>query len=113
VISTTRKAGSDYQSAYPEPLNLKAGDNVTVADKKTEWPGWIWCTDGSGNSGWVPADYVEREGAAGTLGVDYDATELSVKTGDEVQVLKEQSGWAWCRKRTGDLGWLPLKVLEG
>ena len=100
-----------YRAAYPDPLKLRAGDNVTVADKKTEWPGWLWCTAGSGKAGWILADYIERKGTTGTLIVDYDATELTVEAGEVLEVLREQSGWAWCRTRDGRLGWIPLEVL--
>lgn len=111
MTSRIRRASSAYRAAYPDPLVLRAGDRVTVAEKKSEWPGWLWCTDTGGKAGWVPADYIERKGDTGTLVVDYDARELSVSAGDELQVLKEQSGWAWCRKPNGDLGWVPLKIL--
>ncbi|MFH1312316.1 MAG: SH3 domain-containing protein [Candidatus Eisenbacteria bacterium] len=113
MTSKTRKASSVYQSAYPDPLRLRAGDEVKVADKKSEWPGWLWCSDSNGNAGWIPGLYVERSGDTGALLVDYDATELTVEAGDEVEVLKTQNGWAWCRKPDGRYGWLPLNVFEG
>jgi uncharacterized protein YgiM (DUF1202 family) len=113
VTGETRKVNSDYPSAYPDPLKLKVGDEVKVEDRESEWPGWLWCTDRTGNAGWIPGLYVERDGDTGTLRVDYDATELTVEAGDEVEVLGEQSGWAWCRKAGGEQGWLPLNVLEG
>jgi uncharacterized protein YgiM (DUF1202 family) len=109
----TCRASSGYQSAYPDPLKLKAGDEVKVEEKKSEWPGWLWCTDRNGNAGWIPGDYIERDGDTGTLRVDYDATELTVEAGDELEVIRERNGWAWCRKSDGEHGWLPLNVLEG
>lgn len=102
---------SPHRSDYPDPLRLTVGQQVTVGDKVSEWPGWVWCTEAGGKSGWVPEAYVRREGPTGWLVVEYDATELSVAEGDQVEVLMQESGWAWCRKASGDEGWLPLEVL--
>ena len=112
MTSKICKVSSAYKSAYPDPLQLKAGDEVRVTDKKSEWPGWLWCTDRNGNAGWIPGLYIERSGDTGMLRTYYDATELTVEAGDEVEVLGEQSGWAWCRKTDGEQGWLPLNALE-
>ena len=102
----------DYRSPYPDPLSLRVGEQVTIADKECEWPGWLWCTDGGGKSGWIPEAYIRRQDDTGVLIVDYDATELSAETGDRVEVLRRESGWAWCRRSDGTEGWLPLDVLE-
>jgi hypothetical protein len=91
---------------------MGAGDRVTIADKKSEWPGWLWCAAQSGKAGWIPAAYVERKGTEGILLVDYDGTELTVAPGEVVEMLRQESGWAWCRKPDATYGWLPLDVLE-
>jgi uncharacterized protein YgiM (DUF1202 family) len=108
-MSTVKES---YRSAYPEPLKLPIGEQVTVGTKVSEWPGWLWCTDSNGKSGWVPEAYIQRQGATGVVTVAYDATELSAETAEEVEVVRQESGWAWCRKTNGDEGWLPLDVLE-
>jgi uncharacterized protein YgiM (DUF1202 family) len=109
-VNRISKVRSPHRSDYPDPLRLKVGQRVTIGDKVSEWPGWLWCTEEAGKSGWVPEAYVRREGDTGWLVVEYDATELSAAEGDQVEVLMQESGWAWCRKSSGDEGWLPLEV---
>ncbi len=101
------KVKSRYRSAYPEPLKLKAGEKVKLGKKVSEWSGWVWCEDKNGKTGWVPESYLQIKGNSGKLFFDYDATELTVKRGEELRILKEQSSWLWCQNRKGECGWVP------
>lgn len=98
-----------YQAAYPDPLVVRAGEELTVGEKDSEWEGWLWCTDAAGKSGWVPEGYVERRGARCTAIVDYDGTELSVRVGEELLGGSEESGWIWCTNQAGQSGWVPAE----
>lgn len=128
-MPTTHKIVSSYTSAYPEPIRLHAGEMVSVAQKDTEWPGWVWCRSVDGREGWVPEKYLRKIGnelettsarpAAGgsssgayIAARDYDATELTVNEGDLVALLYQESGWGWCRNENGRAGWVPLECLE-
>ena len=53
---------------------------------ETEWLGWIWCTDSSRKSAWVPRDWVEIEGDSRAMKRDYDAVELSADKGEMLTV---------------------------
>jgi uncharacterized protein YgiM (DUF1202 family) len=35
-----------------------------------------------------------------------------VQVGEELTILKEESGWLWCRRQTGKLGWVPKENLQ-
>ena len=102
---------SEYRSAYPAPLVLRAGDELAVGEKESPWAGWLWCTDPAGKSGWVPEAYVARTGDTCTLLCDYDATELTVHAGEELISGQEASGWFWCTNREGQSGWVPAEHL--
>ena len=104
---------SDYQSAYPEPLVVSAGGELTISEKESSWSGWVWCTNRDGKSGWVPEIYVERRGDTGVALYDYEATELTVKVGEELTVSKDESGWMWCTNQEGQSGWVPAENVEG
>jgi hypothetical protein len=54
-----------------------------------------------------------RQGETATLRQDYDATELTVRAGEELMVMVEESGWLWCANRTGQRGWVPANHVEG
>jgi uncharacterized protein YgiM (DUF1202 family) len=101
-----------YESAYPDPLELKQGERVAVEARECEWPGWLWATDKSGRAGWIPETYLTVSGPAGELLRDYDATELDAEAGDTVEILEREGGWARCRKTDGIVGWLPEEVLK-
>jgi uncharacterized protein YgiM (DUF1202 family) len=102
----------EYQSAYPDPLVVKAGEELTIGEKKSGWSGWIWCTNRNGKSGWVPEKYVTRKGDTGTVLHDYASTELSVSVGETLIMGQEESGWIWCTNQKGQSGWVPADNVE-
>ena len=101
-----------YKSAYPEPSVLKAGDRVKIGEKKSEWSGWLWCTDSSGSARWIPESYLVRENDTGRMLRDYDATELSVAVGEELTVVGQESGWLRCTNKSGLSGWVPADNVQ-
>lgn len=100
-----------YQASTSDPLLVRKGDILSAGDKTSEWPGWIWCTDPSGKSGWVPENYVSRTGDTCMMLRDYDATELTVESGERLTILDRESGWAWCVNHQDRKGWIPLEHL--
>jgi hypothetical protein len=101
-----------YKSACPDPLVVKAGEELAVEDKESEWSGWIWCTNKQGRNGWVPEKYIERKGDTCNALRDYDAAELSARVGEKLSIIFEESGWVWCTRRNGEKGWIPLENIE-
>ena len=100
---------SRYTRQYADPIAVRAGEPITPGKEDHEYPGWIWCTDARGRSGWVPLAIVDRD--AGVARRDYSALELSVEPGELVTVEEEESGWALCRNATGSRGWVPCASL--
>lgn len=97
-----------YETVYPHPLIVKGGEKLMVGQKDTQWPGWVWCTNQEGKSGWMPESYLDDTNNQGMARRDYDATELSASAGEELVVGYEESGWIWCTNRLGQSGWIPL-----
>ncbi len=106
------KVTKKYESAYPEPLKMKAGDAISIGEKESPWDGWLWCAAVDGNKGWVPESYVKRDGDRGHLRVDYDATELTVEVGEELTVISEEADWFRCVRQDGRIGWVPVENVE-
>jgi uncharacterized protein YgiM (DUF1202 family) len=100
---------ADYDSPYTEPFFLKKGEMVQVGRRDDEWVGWVWCRSSAGESRWVPEAYLGRDGQVMR---DYESTELTVKVGDVVTAVLQESGWLWCANQSGKNGWVPLNVLE-
>jgi uncharacterized protein YgiM (DUF1202 family) len=100
---------ADYQAPYADPIQANAGDQVVVdPGKQTDIPGWVWCTDRGGKSGWVPKTYLEYSGKAGKMRCDYDALELTVHVGEILTVQKVESGFYWVTNQKGIQGWVPI-----
>jgi hypothetical protein len=60
----------------------------------------------------VPSPYVERDGSSGIMRRDYDATELTVRGGDLLEVIEEVSSWYLCRTADDQVGWVPCENVE-
>jgi hypothetical protein len=98
----------DYKAPYPDPIVVKAGDEVsTHRDEKTDLAGWVWCTNRAGQGGWVPEAYIDGQGDRGTMRCDYDAVELTVRVGERLTVHKAESGFLWVTNHAGQDGWVP------
>lgn len=83
ITNSYARVIADYQTPYSDPISARNGDKVTIEDsKKTVCPGWVWCINQSGKSGWVPVTYLDRQGDCGYLLCDYDAIELTILTGE-------------------------------
>ena len=104
---------SDYDAPFPHPLRGRAGDRLsTDRSKATGIPGWIWCTAADGRSGWVPESYLRGDGANAFLLREYDAIELTVRTGDVLVIHAEESGFCWTENADGRHGWVPTTCLR-
>jgi hypothetical protein len=98
----------DHPGGDPSPIRFGVGEILRWERRATEWAGWLWCTDSNGVAGWVPEKYVAMidNRTCRTLR-EYDATELAVSVGDQVDVKFDESGWVWCTTRDGREGWIP------
>lgn len=101
-----------YQSPYADPLRLAHGDRVTILPRPSEWPGWLWCRDANGKTGWAPEAFLSRTDAEARLARDYDAVELSVEPGETIRPVLELAGWVWGTDDRGKTGWVPRDHLE-
>jgi len=111
-VNQTVRVIKEHTTDFADPLILKTGDLLMAERKKTDWPGWIWCTDKNGKGGWIPECYLKIEGNTGRMLRDYDATELTARPGDKLNVLDEESGWLWCLTEQGRKGWIPKENVE-
>ncbi len=101
------KAVQEYQAAYPEAMIIQAGEALRLGKREEEWPGWIWCTNADGQSGWVPDSYLEARGGFGIARRDYANAELSLTAGEALMLHFEESGWYWATNQRGYSGWAP------
>ena len=103
-----------YEATYPDPITMRAGDSIEVSDKEDNWQGWlwVWCTNQSGKSGWVPRGYVVQVEGVWRARYDYAAVELSVAVGEMIVVSQQESGWLWSTNEHGKSGWVPAENVK-
>jgi hypothetical protein len=97
-----------YRRPYANPIAVAAGTLVEPDfDKFSEVPGWVWCSAPDGRSGWVPRAWLRERDGHWQITRDYNAIELTVAEGDELDVEFEESGFFWVSARDGSRGWVP------
>lgn len=62
----SRRVIEAYELAYPEPIRVSEGDEVTIEERAAEW-GWRLFFDTNGRAGWIPETYVETETRRGLV----------------------------------------------
>ena len=105
----------DYLSPYPDSLSFNRGDTVKVGneyDGDSDWLGWVWCEGTNGVQAWMPINHLQISGKKGILKRDYNARELSVSTGEELEICEIVGGFGMAENCVGAKGWVPMKVLE-
>ena len=95
------------------PLRVHPGEVVSVGERDTEWPAFVFVTASSG-SGWIPARHLSADSGPAVVLAAYDTTELAVSEGDTVTLVErdDESGWWWCRDDHGGEGWVPRAAFE-
>jgi hypothetical protein len=97
-----------YTRQYPDPISFSQGEAVIRERKDDEFPGWWWCTDKRGKSGWVHEAYLEEEDYRFLGKFDYSAWELNASEGELLEGMGEVGGWLLATKADGEVGWVPL-----
>ena len=59
----------------------------------------------------MPDDYLQKQGEKLIVLRDYDATELTVRPGEDLLAGEQVSGWTWCTNQAGGSGWVPADCL--
>jgi len=106
------KIVKSYITRFTDPIILKKGEHVKTGKKDNRWVGWIWCKTENGNEGWAPENILEINQTEALVTADYNATELSVAVGEELELFQRESGWVWCHRQNGDEGWIPLECFD-
>ena len=102
-----------HQIPERAPIQIAPGDRVTVGERDTTWPAFVFVTTERGN-GWVPARHLEVNEGVALVNVAYDTTELPTSVGEPLDVLHrdDDSGWLFCRNGEGREGWVPVSTVS-
>jgi len=114
---TRARVVRDYRTQYANPIRFAAGEVVTLGERDSEWPAFVWTTTPiDGNAGWAPIEWLKPlgDGRAEALR-DYSAQELDANAGDELTLHHALGGWWWATREDRRDGWIPdthLKTIE-
>ena len=77
-------------------------------------PGWFFGVAPNGTEGYFPSRWFESElrGMNSRALRDYDAAELTIEVGVEVECIVEESGWLLVRTDSGREGWIPVTCVK-
>lgn len=84
-------------------IELQIGDKVQLGEKTDpngSYPNWIHCTSmRTGKTGWVAAGILALNGDdTAIVEKTYTSEEMSVSSGDTVEITYELNGWYWCKR---------------
>jgi hypothetical protein len=101
-----------YTRQYADPISFERGESITVERQDDQFPGWWWCTDKRGKSGWVHREFFEEDDYRMLATEDYIAWEINVTEGDMLAGEREVGGWLLATTTAGERGWVPLTHVE-
>jgi len=93
-------------------IRVAAGDTVTLGDRDTEWPQFVWTMLEGGHGGWMPVDLFDQPHGSATAQGDYDTRELEADAGEVLTLHHELAQWWWAENAIGRTGWVPTRCLE-
>lgn len=94
-------------------LSVRVGDVIGVGHRNQQFPEMRWCTPEQGHSGWMAESYFDSTSdTEAVVTKDYDASQLTVFEGEELDVLDVVGEWWLCRNDRGIQGWVPRRILE-
>lgn len=93
-------------------IRVTVGDRVTLGERDTDWPHFVWATLASGLGGWIPAAMFDAERGAATALDDYDTLELDAEAGEVLTLHHETAQWWWAENALGRTGWIPAGSIE-
>jgi hypothetical protein len=93
-------------------IHVGPGDVIGVGHRNQQYPEFLWCATEDGHQGWVAEDYLELTGEKEAVAKrEYDAAQLTVIEGEELEVLDQQGAFVLCGNAAGARGWVPGRIL--
>lgn len=109
-----RKTTQAHQRSFEQAPRVPAGELVEFLYEDARNPGWFYGRAADGVAGYFPSRWFELDASAGQARAvrAYDAAELSLEAGIEVEILAQESGWLLARTADGRQGWIPACCCE-
>lgn len=89
-------------------IQVAPGDAVTLGQRDSDWPQFIWTTLTGGLGGLL----FDRERGDATAQHEYDPRELDSDIGDRLVLHREMADWWWADNTQGASGRIPALALQ-
>ena len=110
---TRYRTTSAYTAKYSNPIRFESGEVIMLNGRDPEFPEFLWATDEQGREGWVhQSKFLLTSEKKAVTTAQYDAAELSVRSGELVSAEEALGDWSCCSNSEGQTGWLPNHLLE-
>lgn len=96
-----------YQREFEDAPRVTKGGVVLFERLDAKNPAWFLGRDAREVAGYFPVAWFELDGSKATAKRDYDATEMTVCSGDWVSVVERHGRWVLVEKEDGAKGWIP------
>ena len=107
---TTTKA---HERSFDTAPRVRTGDLVRFLRHEPEHPGWFFGRAGD-LEGYFPLNWFDlsADESAATARRDYNAAELTIEVGVDVECVETEGAWLLVRTAAGDEGWIPSACVE-
>jgi hypothetical protein len=103
---------AEHRAPDRPAIQVAQGDAVTLGERDSDWPQFVWTTLASGLGGWIPSVLFDRELGAATAQKDYDTRELDADIGELLKLHYDMAGWWWAENSHGASGWIPARAIQ-
>ena len=102
------RTSKPHRRSFENAPRVAANDTVRWIRADDANPGWFLGADRNGVEGYFPQRWFELDQSTSTARAlrDYDAAELTIEAGVDVECLETESGWVLVRTAAGDQGWI-------
>ena len=102
-----------HQRSFKRPPTVRSGELVLVLRHDDKSPGWFF-GEADGLEGYFPLSWFDlsADGATATARRDYDAAELTIEVGVEIECVETEAGWLLVRTAEGREGWVPSDCVK-
>ena len=101
----TAKVIKEHKSTYPNPIEFKLNDKVSIGEDDVDYPAWVWIKTSDNNEGWAPKEFIDEINNLSKC--DYTAKELNINVDEIIIVINEISGWVYVLNSKEESGWIP------
>jgi hypothetical protein len=108
-MARRRRTSSPHTRSFATAPRVAANEAVRLIRHDERSPGWFYGVTPQGAEGYFPTSWfqLDEDGGQATALRDYDAVELTIDAGVEIDCLDEAAGWLLVRTVDGREGWIP------